>query len=148
VINAAIGECRRRTLQHIPLPPNENFHMETAQHQSWGAYNWYHGNAQSVIQVNTDFPVAIDRALGLGCHEGYPGHHVQGIYSEKLYKDRGWIEFSVAPLFSPQGPIDEGGANFGVDLAFPGPQRLAYETTTLYPLAGLNPDTAPAFDAL
>lgn len=148
VVQAGIAECRRRTLEHIPMPANENFSMELVNHQSWGAYNWYHGNAQSVIQINTDFPIAIDRVLGLGCHEGYPGHHVQGIYSEKLYKERGWIEFSVAPLFSPQGPLDEGGANFGVDLAFPGPQRLAFETTTLYPLAGLNPDTAPAYDAL
>jgi hypothetical protein len=148
VVGAGIAECRRRTLLHIALPANENFSMELVNHQSWGAYNWYHGNAQSVIQINTDFPIAIDRVLGLGCHEGYPGHHVQGIYAEKLYKERGWIEFSIAPLFSPQGPLDEGGANFGVDLAFPGPQRLAYETTTLYPLAGLNPDTAPAFDAL
>src|SRR5262249_18486430 len=60
----------------------------------------------------------------------------------------GWIEFAVAPLFSPQGPLDEGGANFGVDLAFPGPERLAFEVTTLYPLAGLNPDSAPAYEAM
>ncbi len=37
----------------------------------------------------------------LGCHEGYPGHHVQGIYNERLYRERGWVEYSVVPLFQP-----------------------------------------------
>lgn len=148
VLQAAIAECRRRTLQHIPLPQNENFRSELVTHQSWGAYNWYQGNAQSLIQINTDFDTPIDRVLGLSCHEGYPGHHVQGIYSEKLYKERGWVEFSILPLFSPQGPLDEGGANFGVELAFPGAERLAFERGTLYGLAGLDPAGAEAYDAV
>ena len=148
VMAVAIAECRARTLAHIPLPANEAFHMEFVAHQSWSAYNWYQGNAQSLIQVNTDLPIFIDRALGLGCHEGYPGHHVQGIFQEKLYKERGWIEFAVSPLFSPQGPLNEGGANVGVELAFPGAERLAFEAGALYPLAGLDPATAPAYNAL
>ncbi|MFO1186126.1 MAG: hypothetical protein U1E87_00905 [Alphaproteobacteria bacterium] len=146
VMDAAIAECRRRTLARLPLPANENFRMEFVTNKSWSAYNWYEGNAQSLIQVNTDLPIFIDRALGLGCHEGYPGHHVQGIYAEKLYEERGWIEFAVAPLFSPQGPLNEGGGNFGIELAFPGDERLAFEQQTLYPLAGLDPKTAPPYD--
>lgn len=148
VMESAIAECRRRTLRHMALPANENFRMEFVNNKSWSAYNWYEGNAQSLIQVNTDLPMFIDRALGLGCHEGYPGHHVQGIYAEKLYKERGWIEFAVAPLFSPQGPLNEGGGNFGIDLAFPGGERLAFEQQTLYPLAGLDPKAAPPYDKL
>lgn len=148
VMDAAIAACRQRTLAHLALPANESFRMEFVNKKSWSAYNWFEGNAQSLIQVNTDLPIFIDRALGLGCHEGYPGHHVQGIYAEKLYKERGWIEFAVAPLFSPQGPLNEGGANFGIDLAFPGGERLAFEQQTLYPLAGLDPKTAPAYDKL
>ncbi|HWA01014.1 MAG TPA: hypothetical protein VG841_11945 [Caulobacterales bacterium] len=148
VMTAAIAECRRRTLAHLPLPQDEHFNMEFVTHQSWSAYNWYHGRHESLIQINTDLPVFIDRALGLACHEGYPGHHVQGIFSEQLYRERGWVEFSIAPLFAPQGPINEGGANVGVDLAFPGAERLTFEQGVLYPLAGLDPATAPAYDAL
>ncbi|MES1201729.1 MAG: hypothetical protein ABUS57_09820 [Pseudomonadota bacterium] len=148
VMQAAIDECRRRTLAHIPLPQNESFSLELVNHQSWGAYNWYKGQNHSVIQVNMDQPLAIDRAIGLGCHEGYPGHHVQGISNEALYRQRGWAEFSVAPLFAPQGPINEGGGNFGEELAFPGAERLQFEQGTLYPLAGLDPATAPAYEAL
>ena len=148
VIQTAIDECRRRTMQHIALPQNEHFTLRLVKGQSWGAYNYYHGGNQSEIQVDTDLPIYIDRAVGLGCHEGYPGHHVQGIYAEKLYRQSGYVEYSVAPLFSPQGPINEGGGDYGVDLAFPGNEKLAFEQSTLYPLAGLNPATAPAFDAL
>ncbi len=84
VMDAAIAECRRRTRAHVQLPDNERFSMEFVTRQSWSAYNWYKGDNQSLIQVNTDLPIAIDRAVA----------------------------------------------------------------ATLYPLAGLDPATAPALDAL
>jgi hypothetical protein len=148
VMDAAIAECRQRTRAHLALPENERFTMEFVNGQPWSAYNWYKGDNQSLIEINTDLPIAIDRAIGLGCHEGYPGHHVQGMNYERQYRDRGWVEFSVAPLYAPASPLNEGGADFGVDLAFPREERLAFETATLYPLAGLDPATAPALGAL
>lgn len=148
VMDRAIAECRARTAAHLPLPAGENFRMEFVTGQSWSAYNWYQGGNQSLIQVNTDQPVTIDRALTLACHEGYPGHHVQGIYNERLYRERGWIEFSVAPLYHPASPMNEGAGNFGVELAFPGEERLAFERDVLYPLAGLDPATAARYSAV
>lgn len=148
VMDAAIAECRKRTLAHVALAENERFTMALVNNQPWSAYNWYKGDNQSLIEINTDLPIAIDRAIGLGCHEGYPGHHVQGMNNERLYSDRGWVEFSIAPLYAPASPLNEGGADFGVDLAFPREERLAFETETLYPLAGLDPATAPALQAL
>ena len=38
---------------------------------------------------------------------------------EDLVRDRGWLEFSVYPLFSPQSLIAEGTANYGIEVAFP-----------------------------
>jgi hypothetical protein len=145
VMDTAIAECRRRTLARIRLPANEHFTMRFVTRQSWSAYNWYQGGNQSLIQVNTDLPIFIDRAVSLGCHEGYPGHHVQGIYNELQYRERGLIEFSVAPLYAPASPLNEGGADFGVDLAFPGDEHVRFETAALYPLAGLDPATAPVY---
>ncbi len=148
VMHASIAECRRRTMAHIALPEGESFAMELVKDKSWGAYNYYLGGNRSLIQINTDLPVSIGNALVLGCHEGYPGHHVQGIYNERAYRTKGWAEYSIAPLYAPAAPLNEGGADFGVDLAFPGDERLAFEMNVLYPLAGLDPATAPAFDAL
>jgi hypothetical protein len=68
VMNAAIGECRKRTVQHIALPEGESFQMEIVKGKSWGAYNYYKGNNQSLIQVNTDLPVLVGNVLILGCH--------------------------------------------------------------------------------
>ncbi len=90
--------------------------------------------------MNTDLPIYIDRAIDLACHEGYPGHHVYNVLLEKnLVRDRGWMEFTVYPLFSPQSLIAEGTANYGIEIAFPEEERLAYEEQVLFPAAGLDP---------
>jgi hypothetical protein len=137
---AAIDECRRRTLRHVRLPDDERFTVEYVTNKSWSAYNWYHGNFRSVIQVNTDLPLSIDRALMLACHEGYPGHHVYNVLLEKNFvRDRGWHELSVYPLFSPQSLIAEGTADLGIHVAFPGRERLEFARTVLFPAAGLDP---------
>ena len=146
VFKNAIEACRERTRPHIELPANEDFVLEYVTDVPWGAYNWYKGNAHSLIQVNTSFPLFIDRAIDLGCHEGYPGHHVyNALLEEEFVNQRGWMEFSVYALFSPQSLIAEGTANYGVDLAFPGDEKLEYEKSQLYPLAGLDPATAEQY---
>jgi hypothetical protein len=147
VFSAAIGECRRRTIPHVDLPAGETFTVEYVTGKSWSAYNWYQGGFRSVIQVNTELPIFIDRAIDLACHEGYPGHHVYNALLEKhLVRDRGWSEFTVYPLFSPQSLIAEGTANYGIEVAFPGDERLRFERERLYPLAGLDPARAAEYD--
>ncbi len=139
VFEAAIAECRRRTMQHIALPENESFTIEYVTDKPWSGYNWYKGNAVSLIQVNTDLPTKISRAVDLGCHEGYPGHHTyNALLEENLVKGRNWLEFSLYPLFSPQSVIAEGSGNYGIDLAFPGNERIDFEKRVLFPLAGLD----------
>jgi hypothetical protein len=146
VFRAAIEGCRSRTAAHLTLPPGETFAIEYVKDKSWSAYNWYKGNFTSVIQVNTSLPMTIDRALDLACHEGYPGHHVYNVLLEHaLVRGRGWREFSIYPLFSPQSLVAEGTANLGIEIAFPGDSRLAFERETLYPIAALNPATAGTY---
>lgn len=140
VFTAAIAECRRRTLAHVTLPPGETFTVAYVKDKPWSGYNWYKGGFTSLIEVNTDLPVFIDRAINLACHEGYPGHHVyNALLEQHLVKERGWVEFSVYPLFSPQSLIAEGTANYGIQVAFSDAERRAFERTTLFPLAGLDP---------
>ncbi len=146
VFQRAIQACRERTLQHVTLPPEEKFTVEYVTNKSWSGYNWYQGGYHSLIQVNTDLPIFIDRAIDLACHEGYPGHHVYNALLEKhLVKDRGWVEFTVYPLFSPQSLIAEGTANFGIEVAFPGADRVEFERTVLFPAAGLDPSRAAEY---
>jgi hypothetical protein len=146
VFRAAIDACRERTVAHLTLPETESFTVEYVTDKPWSGYNWYQGEYRSLIQVNTDLPIFIDRAIDLACHEGYPGHHTYNALLEKnLVRDRGWVEMSVYPLFSPQSLIAEGSANFGIEMAFPGEERVRFERDVLFPLAGLDPATAAAY---
>jgi hypothetical protein len=143
---AAIDECRARTLKHIRLPDEERFSIEYVTGKSWSAYNWYQGDYRSVIQVNTDLPIHADWAIVLACHEGYPGHHVYNALLEKRFvRDRRWQEFSVYPLFTPQSLIAEGTGDYGIEVAFPGEERLAFARDVIFPAAGLDASRAAEF---
>jgi hypothetical protein len=146
VFDGAIAECRGRTLAHVTLPADEHFTVEYVTGKPWSGYNWYQGGFRSLIQVNTDLPIYIDRAIDLACHEGYPGHHVyNALLEQHLVRDRRWVEFTIYPLFSPQSLIAEGTANYGIEVAFPGAERLAFERDVLFPVAGLDPSQAEAY---
>lgn len=139
VFRNAIAACRTATTEHIALPPTERFDLAFVTGKSWSGYNYYLGDYKSRIEVNTDLPIRLSRAIDLGCHEGYPGHHVlNALLEEKLVRGKGWPEFSIYPLFSPQSLLAEGSANYGIDLAFPGPRKARYEAAVLAPLAGLD----------
>ena len=149
VFDRAIAECRTRTQAHFDLPEGETFRMEFVTDKSWSGYNYYQGGYESLIQINTDFPIIIDRAVDLGCHEGYPGHHVWNLFIEReLVGERGWIEYSVNPLFGPFGPVAEGSANYGIRLAFPGNEKITFEREVLFPMAGLDPSQAQKLEDL
>jgi hypothetical protein len=146
VFQAAIRACRDRTLQYVELPSAESFTVEYVTGKSWSGYNWYQGSFRSLIQVNTDLPIYIDRAVDLACHEGYPGHHVYNVLLEKhLVRDRGWPEFTVYALFSPQSLIAEGTANYGIDVTFTRDERIAFERDVLFPLANISASRAKEY---
>ena len=146
VFDAALKECRNRTIKYIDLPAGENFKVEYVTNKPWGAYNWYKGNLFSIIQVTTDFPIYIDGAIGLAAHEGYPGHHVYNTLLEKyLVMDKVWIEYTVYPLNSPQSLIAEGTAVLGEELMFPREERMQFEKEVLFPLAGISINDADLY---
>ena len=144
VFDIAMEESRRRTKQFITLPKGEGVTIEFVTDKNWGAYNRYRGQSRSLIQVNTDLPVFVGRVLDLSAHEGYPGHHVYGVLLEQnLVRARGWVEYTVAPLFSPQALISEGSANFGVELAYP--DLAPFLRDKLFAAAGLPSDEAERY---
>ncbi|MEO6131784.1 MAG: hypothetical protein ABIQ02_08040 [Saprospiraceae bacterium] len=139
VFKTAIAESRRRTKLHYQLPLNESFTLEYVNNKPWNGYNWYKGYYTSLIQINTDLNIFIDRAIDVGSHESYPGHHVYNMLLEKnLYRNKGFTESSMYPLFSPQSLIAEGTANYGIDVVFPGNDKTIFAKDILLPLAGLD----------
>ena len=63
-----------------------------------------------------------------------------------MVKQRGWVEYSVYLLYSPQSLIAEGSANYGIVMAFPGDQKAEFEKQVLFPLAGQDKALAADYD--
>ena len=143
VIDAAVDECRRRTMAHVALPPGERVTIEFVRDRPWSAFSRYLGDARSVIQINTDFRFTVDQALQIACHEGYPGHHTRNtLKTSAAGAGRGWPERRVQLMFSREGLASEASAMLAADVAFSPEERLRVERERLFPLAGLSPDGA------
>jgi hypothetical protein len=139
VIGRAMAECRAKTRAHIALPEDEQVTLNITSGKHWVGFTEYRGSGHSIVHLNRDVPVHIERAIELGCHEGYPGHHVHAtLVEQELVKRRGWAEYSLINLLGPMSVIAEGAANFGVDLAFSRDERIDFERTVLLPMAGLD----------
>ncbi|MDH3273054.1 MAG: hypothetical protein OEM99_00800 [Gammaproteobacteria bacterium] len=139
VVRKGLEACREQTRQHMTMVEGENFSLEFVTGQPWSAYNWYQGNGQGLIQINLDRPKYLGTSIRLGCHEGYPGHHLFSTMLDAEYlQKRGWVEFSVLPLFSPQGMIFEGSGDLASRVAFPGDERTAFLRDVIVPIAGLG----------
>lgn len=146
VFMVAIEAARKITQERFDLPEGETFTLEYVRDKTWSGYNWYQGNYTSLIQINLDRPILVDRVIDLACHEGYPGHHVYNMMLEKnVYVDKGWVEISLYPLFSPMSLIAEGSANYGIEMAFPGESYNIFAKDVLLPLAGLDTTGADAY---
>ncbi|MCX6835501.1 MAG: hypothetical protein NTW07_10280 [candidate division Zixibacteria bacterium] len=146
VFRTAMNEVRKRSLDFLGLPADESITLEYVTDQPWSAFNRYQGEGHSLISVNIDIPFYVYDAVWFASHEGYPGHHVQGIVGEERFvKDSGWVEFSVFALYSPQAIITEGMAEYSNVVLFTPAEKLDFEMKVLYPLAGFDTSLARVY---
>lgn len=148
VFMRALAECRARTQAHWPLPPGEAVDVV------WtgavpAAWHRYQGHGRSLLQINPDAVADPGTALNVACHEAYPGHHVQFLAMEAAAGPHGLpVEDTVVILRSSDQVLREGAADAGVDVVFPAAARLAFTRDVLFPMAGLNPRQAVAFETI
>ena len=148
-LDAALAAARSAGAGQVKLPPGESFETVLVHDKPWGAYNWYLGKFKSRIELNVDLPVELNGLLGTMCHEGYPGHHVYNVLLEdKLVNGRGWVEYTVYPLYSPQSLLAEGSANVGIDIDYTDDERRRVLTDVLGPVAGVSKDAILAMDGI
>jgi hypothetical protein len=128
------------TRRRFSLPADENFDIEMVTGKSWGAYNWYLGNAHSRVEINTDLPLRATSFLGLLAHEGYPGHHTEWTSKEyRLLQEHGWQEHGIALINAPSCAISEGIANCALDTLLTAEEQVEWESE-LFVQAGLKLD--------
>lgn len=138
VVDRCLEETRRRTREKVSLPEGEAFRASFVSNKPWNAYNWYQGKFQSLIEVNTDLPIELHPNLITIAHEGYPGHHTyNALLEDRLVRGRGWPEYQVYALYSPQSLLAEGTANLAVSIIMTPDEEWAFLEGTLAPLAGL-----------
>jgi len=136
VLRAAVGECRKRTAAHLALPP-EHVELQFTDDPTFPAGASYAGDDKSVVSVSRVMPMNVDQVLQMACHEVYPGHHLHYVtLDQALYHGHGWAEYAVTESIGPSVPVAEAVAEYGVGLAFPVEERLAFERDVLFPLAG------------
>jgi hypothetical protein len=143
VFDAALDECRRRTVAHVRLPGDESVSVEYVASKPWAAMSRLHDGHRSVIQINTDFSFTVDQLLELACHEGYPGHHVRNLIvtANAAVAPERWVQLT----FSPASRMSEVAAMEAADIAFTRDERVAFERDRLFPIAGLAPVVAQGF---
>lgn len=147
VFRAAMDACRERTAEYIDLPQGESLEIIFVDSlPAAGRYD-YLGDYRGRITVNRQ-TFSISNALYLGCHEAYPGHHLQAILIEERYGNLEWPELQVGTLFGPAQVLAEGLGQFALDLAMPDAEKVRLYRDDLFPLAGLDPDDAERLVAL
>lgn len=147
ILKAALTEYRKRTAEHIQLPPEEKLEFEFIGFKPWAANLKYTGAGSSVIQINSNMPFYLADAAMMIRHEGYPGHHVHmTMIDQHLYRDNNWVEYSVIPTNTPLAVIAEGIAEYGChDLIGPSAENLKFEREVLFPLVGFDPSEAEKY---
>jgi hypothetical protein len=135
------AETRKRTMGLIDLVEGEGIELTAVHNQPWSAYNWYKGNAQSLIEFNIDLPISALGLLDLFAHEAYPGHHTEGQLKEKhLYQELGYAEQAAMLLHSPSAVIAEGIAVTALEMIFPDDSHHEWNAEVLFPAVEVQAD--------
>ena len=118
VTEALAAEVRQRTSDRFGLPAGESVDWEFVTDQSWAAYNHYEGALHSRVEVNTDAQLNPAFLVHVIAHEAYPGHHTEHAWKEqRLVREQGRIEETLALNGSPQSIVAEGIAELAVEMA-------------------------------
>ena len=139
VLQPLLSLLRKRTLDVVELPADEEFELELVSDEPWAAFNYYLGGHRSRIVVNTDLPLTAAEVVVLAAHEGYPGHHTEHAVKERLLiEERGQLEESIQLVPTPQALLSEGIAEVGTELL--AGEEVSSELTAIFASAGLRFD--------
>jgi hypothetical protein len=112
------ADLRERTRSLFGLPEDESVLFETVEDEPWSGFNYYLGERQSRVVINTDLPVHSFHIPDLVAHEMYPGHHTEHVWKETLLVDgEGKLEEAIFLTGTPQAIISEGIATMALEMA-------------------------------
>jgi hypothetical protein len=136
VLEVLNTEFRARTKRLFPLPDDESIELALVNNKPWGGYNWYLGQAKSLVEINTDLPSYLYTLPDLIAHEGYPGHHTERVFKDRLFQ-QGHAEYSLQLLNAPEAVLAEGIATNALEVIST-PEEMPELLHRLAQGAGLN----------
>lgn len=141
IIDRLAVEARRRTLELIALPAEESVEFAMVDHKPWSGYNWFLGNGKSRVEINTDLPIRAISLPDLIAHEAYPGHHTEHALKEiELYQKKGWGEYAIQLINTPECVISEGIATLAASWIFEGDEAERWIADELAHATGVRLD--------
>lgn len=128
-VSSLAEDLRFRTKQQFGLPEGEQVTFTFVQNEPWSGFNYYLGNLNSKVAINTDLPVLSTSLAHLVAHEAYPGHHTEHSRKEVgLVRSRRFLEESMFLVGTPQCLLAEGLADLGLEVVMGvHPERLIAE---------------------
>ena len=139
-------ELRERTQRLWQLPEGEHVEFELVTDKPWSGFNYFLGELQSRVAINTDLPVLSLGLAHLVAHESYPGHHTEHSRKEVgLVRRRKQLEETIFLVGTPQCLIAEGLADLGLEVVVSDDHeaRAQFSASHLKPL-GVRYDTEVA----
>ena len=140
-VERIMDEVRTRTRRLVALPEDESVQLSFVSDKPWSGYNWYLGNARSLVEVNTDLPIRANSLLNLMAHEGYPGHHTEHALKEiRLYHEHGYGEHAIQLINTPECVISEGIATLAESMIFRQAEGTRWQAEHVWQPFGIDAD--------
>ncbi len=146
-----LNETRARTVDIVELPAGESIELRFVEDKPWSGYNWYLGNAKSLVEINIDLPLRVNLLPDLIAHEGYPGHHTEHSLKDRiLWQEKGYAENAIHLIDTPECVISEGIATVAEAQIFPDNEGITWKANVFYPSVGIagDPRREERIDAL
>ena len=91
-----------------PLPETEKVTYEVVGDKPWSGFNYYLGDYQSRVAINSDLRQHMANLPHLIAHESYPGHHTEHCRKEAGLVGDGQLEQQLFLVNTPQCLMAEG----------------------------------------
>jgi hypothetical protein len=143
-LRTLIEVLRRRMAALVALPNGEELVVEEVHDEPWWAFNYYQGDLQSRVVINSDQQTTAADLVTLAAHEAYPGHHTERVVKEQLLvRDQGYWEESIQLVPTPQSLVGEGIAELGLEIVMD--EELERELEAALSAHGLEGDLRRSF---
>jgi hypothetical protein len=122
-LRSVADELRMRTERLVGLPDGEKIEVEVVTEKRWSGFNRYCGGLRSEISVNVDLPFPAYDLAYMMAHEGYPGHHAEGVWKETELVRSGAVELTLGVACGAEALLAEGIAELGREIVLGGEEQ-------------------------